>query len=196
MIRAASVAFVVPSPQRPAEVQIANSSPMAVAPPEASELPVAGVARDVHVCTPSMCASDAPRLAGVRHRLAIERSLTAPPEPLRPQSPAIPAIRGIPSSPSVRNRRSRALSRAGRGRCRRLRAERSGVIDSCSNAPGIALGRPRVAEKRPSGSRPAMSPWRPPRPCSCQRLSRQFAALYAQETAPDGSAPWEGCWHG
>jgi hypothetical protein len=132
----------------------------------------AGVVRGVQARAPSAYASDAPRLAGVRRRLAFERPLTAPPEPLRRHA---------------WNRRFRGLMRTDRGRCRRLRAERSGAIDSRSNAPGIALGRPRVAEKLPSGAHSAMSPRRPPRPCSCHRPSRRCSALYAQERASGGS---------
>ena len=66
-----------------------------------------------------------------------------------------------------------------------LRSERSGMIDSRSNAPGFALRRPRDASpQRPCGARPAMSPLHPPSPCSCQRPPRQCTSLYAQERAP------------
>ena len=43
-----------------------------------------GVVRGMQVRAPGACASSAPRLTCVRHLLAIERPLTAPPEPLEP----------------------------------------------------------------------------------------------------------------
>ena len=58
------------------------------------------------------------------------------------------------------------------------------MVDSRSNAPGIAFGRPRDASERPYGARPAMTPRHPPSPCPCQRASCQCAALNAQERAP------------
>ena len=54
------------------------------------------------------------------------------------------------------------FTRAGRGWGCRLRAERSARVDSRSNAPEIALGRPRLAERRWSGARRADEPWHPP----------------------------------
>ena len=47
----------------------------------------AGVVRGVQVRAPGACASSAPRLTCVRRLLAIERPLTAPPEPPPPTRP-------------------------------------------------------------------------------------------------------------
>ena len=112
------------------------------------------------------CGSDAPRIAGVRPRLGIERPLAAPPE--RPRS-------------HPRNRRFGVLTRVDQGRRRRRRAVRADMLDCRSNAPGIALGRALLAENQPDEARPAMSP--PCPPCQYPRhcLSRSSTALCAQE---------------